>query len=460
LWRRWTGIEPAAADRPQPTALKAAEPTRYSDTSEVNNTLGDVNGRPPSVDRLVRNLAETGLPHAVLVDLAREAIATAGPSPDPALVSEAMSRLAARYGRRLLQPVVNATGVLLHTNLGRAPLAVTQMGEYSNLEYDLVEGKRGDRSDHAAALLAKTCGAEAAFVVNNGAAALFLALSVFAVGREVVVSRGELVEIGGGFRIPEVMTSSGARLVEVGTTNRTRCADYAGAIDVDTALTLKVHTSNYRITGFTESASVAELARLGPPVVVDLGSGLLDERCPWLKGGPPPWLEGEPGAHQALAAGAALVTFSCDKLLGGPQAGVIAGRRKLVEQCRRHPLARALRPGGLVLEALQDVVLAYLRRDVEQSVQLWRMALAPLSELRRRAEALNQGDVVECGSVMGGGTLPGVTIPSIGIAVDGDWSDRLRTFSIIARNQAGRTVCDLRTVLEDQDSILAHALSP
>jgi L-seryl-tRNA(Ser) seleniumtransferase len=346
--------------------------------------------------------------------------------------------------------------------LGRAPVAVTRSAKYSNLEYDLLVGKRGDRSDHVAALLAKMCGAEAAFVVNNGAAALLLALSVLAGGQEVVVSRGELVEIGGGFRIPEVMSASGARLVEVGTTNRTRCADYAGAISADTALTLKVHTSNYRITGFTESVSVAELARLGPPVVVDLGSGLLDERCPWLKGGPPHWLEGEPGAHQALAAGAALVTFSGDKFLGGPQAGVIAGRGEFVEQCRRHPLARALRPGGLVFEALQDVVLAHLRRDVEQTVPLWRMALAPISGLRRRADALKVGNVVECGSVMGGGTLPGVTIPSIGIALDGDWSDRLRTFStpVIARVQAGRTICDLRTVFEDQDPILASALSP
>jgi L-seryl-tRNA(Ser) seleniumtransferase len=401
-----------------------------------------------------------------LVDLAREAIATAGPSPDPAVVSEAVSQLAARYRRRLLQPVVNATGVLLHTNLGRAPVAVARSAEYSNLEYDLLVGERGNRSDHAGALLAKACGAEAALVVNNGAAALLLALSVLAGGREVVVSRGELVEIGGGFRIPEVMAASGARLVEVGTTNRTRTADYAAAIGADTALTLKVHTSNYRITGFTESVSIDDLGRLGPPVVVDLGSGLLDERCPWLKGGPPPWLVGEPGAHQALSSGASLVTFSGDKLLGGPQAGVIAGSRELVEQCRRHPLARALRPGGLVLEALQDVVLSYLRRDVEQCVPLWNMALAPLSQLRRRAEGLAEGlhagEVVECGSVMGGGTLPGVTIPSIGIAVNGDWSDRLRMFTtpVVARVNAGRTVCDLRTVLEGQDPILASALSP
>jgi L-seryl-tRNA(Ser) seleniumtransferase len=405
-------------------------------------------------------MAGTGVPHPILVDLAREAIA-AGFSADPAALSEAVRQSAERFDRSLLKSVVNATGVLLHTNLGRAPVALARSAEYSNLEYDLTMGKRGDRSDRAAALLAKASGAEAAMVVNNGAAAILLVLSVLAYGRDVLVSRGELVEIGGGFRIPEVLAASGARLVEVGTTNRTRQVDYAAAVTNETALTLKVHTSNYRITGFTESVSVDDLARLGPPVVADLGSGLLDARCPWLTGGPPPWLAGEPAAHQALAAGASLVTFSGDKLLGGPQAGVIAGNRELVELCRRHPLARALRPGGLVLEALQEVVLSYLRRDVDQSVPLWRMALAPLPELRRRADALHVGEVIDCGSVMGGGTLPGVTIPSVGVAVDGDWIDRLRlsTPPVIARVHEGKTVCDLRTVLEHQDPTLAKALT-
>jgi L-seryl-tRNA(Ser) seleniumtransferase len=417
-------------------------------------------GRPPSVDSLVRELAGTGIPHAVLVDLAREAIAAAGPTSDPVTLSETLSLSAERFGRRLMQSVVNATGVLLHTNLGRAPIGLARRAEYSNLEYDLVTGERGDRSNHAAALLAKACGAEAALVVNNGAAALLLVLSVHAAGREVLVSRGELVEIGGGFRIPEVLAASGARLVEVGTTNRTRRGDYATAVTEDTALTLKIHTSNYRIKGFTESASVKDLAPLGPPVVVDLGSGLLDERCPWISDGPPGWLVGEPAARQTLASGASLVTFSGDKLLGGPQAGVIAGRRTFVDLCRRHPLARALRPGGLVLEVLQEVALAYLSRDVERSIPLWRMALAPVSDLRRRAEALNVGEVVDCGSVMGGGTLPEVTIPSVGVAVDGDWTAHLRTCSppVVARVAGGRTVCDLRTVLEDQDLVLADAL--
>ncbi|HEY2430287.1 MAG TPA: L-seryl-tRNA(Sec) selenium transferase, partial [Acidimicrobiales bacterium] len=274
--------------------------------------------RPPSVDALARALAPTGLPHPVLVDVARSAIAEAVDAGAPASAPERAAAGAAALSRRLLQPVVNATGVLLHTNLGRAPLAVDQAATYSNLEFDLERGERGDRTERAAALLARACGAEAALVVNNGAAAVLLVLAALAVGREVIVSRGELVEIGGGFRIPEVLAVSGARLVEVGTTNRTRRRDYVEATGPGTALILKVHASNYRITGFTESVDVAALARLCPPVVVDLGSGLLDAGCPWLATGPPAWLRDEPAAAQTLAAGAAVVTFSGDKLLGGP----------------------------------------------------------------------------------------------------------------------------------------------
>src|SRR5207253_5663872 len=263
---------------------------------------------------------------------------------------------------------------------------------------------RGSRRRHAAALLARAAGAEAALVVNNGAGAILLVLAALARGRGVVVSRGELVEIGGGFRVPEVMAQSGATLVEVGTTNRTRLAAYRRAVAGDTALVLKVHQSNYRIVGFTEAVGVAELVTLGPPVVVDLGSGLLDAATPWLAGGPPPWLAGEPAVRQTLAAGAALVTFSGDKLLGGPQAGVIAGRADLVARCARHPLARALRPGGLVLGALQDVALAYLRRDAGDTVPFWRMATVPVDALRSRATALAIGTVVDTAAVAGGGS--------------------------------------------------------
>jgi L-seryl-tRNA(Ser) seleniumtransferase len=408
--------------------------------------------RPPSVDRLARELACSGLPHPLCVDAARTAIAAGRP--------ESAGDEASAIARRLLQPVVNATGVLLHTNLGRAPLGVERPEGYSNLELDLATGRRGSRSGHAASLLARACGAEDALVVNNGAAAVLLVVAALASGRDVVVSRGELIEIGGGFRIPEVLSSSGARLVEVGTTNRTRVADYTRAIADAAALLLKVHPSNYRMTGFTESVGVEALAQLGPPVVCDLGSGLLDAACPWLPSGPPPWLADEPAVAQTLRAGAALVTFSGDKLLGGPQAGIIAGRRDLVAACARHPLARALRPGGLVLAVLQDVAMAYLRRDAGEVLPFWRMATAPAASLEARARALGSGTVVACKSVTGGGTLPGVTLPSFGVALDGDVTPTLRRYQppVIARVDEGRTVCDLRTVLPEQDEVLAKAL--
>src|SRR4051794_7385418 len=275
--------------------------------------------RPPSVDQLARSLAHTGLPHPLLVDIAREAIAVG----DPETAAERAATLAAARARSLLRPVVNATGVLLHTNLGRAPLAAHSDARYSNLELDLGTGERGSRSAHAASLLARAAGAEAALVVNNGAAAVLLALAALAHGRSVPVSQGELVEIGGGFRVPEVLDQSGARLVEVGTTNRTRLADYQAAIDDTTGLVLKVHQSNYRIVGFTEAVGTAALAGLGPPVVVDLGSGLLDAACPWLAGGPPAWLAaaGEPAVRQTLEAGGPPGTLPGAQLVGGPPAG-------------------------------------------------------------------------------------------------------------------------------------------
>lgn len=423
--------------------------------------------RPPSIDALARSLAGSGLPHPLLVDAAREAVDAGDPG-------SARDRAEAR-ARRLLQPVVNATGVLLHTNLGRAPLAVETPGGYSNLELDLATGERGSRHAHAGALLARAAGAEEAVVVNNGAAAVLLALAAVARDRDVVVSRGELVEIGGGFRVPEVMATSGCRLVEVGTTNRTRLADVRAAVEApgaDVAALLKVHQSNYRIVGFTGSVAVAELATLGPPVVVDLGSGLLDEACPWLPGGPPPWLTGEPGVRQTLDAGADLVVFSGDKLLGGPQAGVIAGRADLVAACARHPLARALRPGGLVLGALQGVALAYLRRTAGE-LPFWRMATTPVVELRDRAErlvvavaervgaAVPELQVVDCASLTGGGTLPEVEVPSAGLALPGDRRAALRAWAppVVARVGEGLTICDLRTVAPADDDVLADALA-
>lgn len=417
--------------------------------------------RPPSVDRLARGLADTGLPHPLLVDVARAAIAEG----DPASARVKAASIAAA----LLRPVVNATGVLLHTNLGRAPLGPMPTSGYANLELDLTTGARGSRSAHAATLLARAAGAEDALIVNNGAAAVLLVLAALAGdGAGVVVSRGELVEIGGGFRIPEVLSQSGARLAEVGTTNRTRFADYEQAVrsSPDVAMILKVHPSNYRIVGFTAAVEVPELADLGVPVVVDVGSGLLDAATPWLGTGPgvpPSWLAGEPAVRQTLDAGAALVTFSGDKLLGGPQAGIVAGSRELVERCRRHPLARALRPGGLVLAALQDVALAYLRRD-GAAIPFWRMATVPIEDLRQRAGAMiaaaGVGEIADCDSTPGGGSTPGMTIPSAGVTVDGDVSAALRHVEppVIARVHDGRTIADLRTIHPSEDVVVAAAL--
>ncbi|MBA2282234.1 MAG: L-seryl-tRNA(Sec) selenium transferase [Acidimicrobiia bacterium] len=407
--------------------------------------------RPPSVDALARSLRGSGLPPPLLVDAARAALAAGRP--------EAAAGLAEELRAGWLQPVVNATGVLLHTNLGRAPHDASLPASYTNLELDLTTGKRGARSDHVGALLARAAGAEAALVVNNGAAAVLLVLAALAPGLGVAVSRGELIEIGGGFRLPDVMAQSGARLVEVGTTNRTRVADFA-AVAGEVALLLKVHRSNFRMTGFVEDVGVADLAGLGPPVVVDLGSGLLDAACPWLPDGPPAWLRHEPAVRQTIGAGAALVVFSGDKLLGGPQAGIIAGAAELVARCSRHPLYRVVRPGGTVLGVLQQVVLHYLHRD-GGALPFWRMAGADVDGLRRRAEGLGGGEVVACESITGGGTLPGVVIPSAGVAVAGDVTRELRAAApkpIVARVVDGRTVLDLRTVDPDDDALVGAAV--
>ena len=258
--------------------------------------------------------AASDLPHAVCVELARAAVADGAQAyAEPAAVERAL-----QFRRTLLSPVINATGVLLHTNLGRAPLAFAHPPQAINVEFDLSSGERGSRQKAVGGLLATLCAAEAAMVVNNGAAAVLLVLAALADGRQVLVSRGESVEIGGGFRVPDVMEQSGAQLVDVGTTNRTRLGDYSKALArkaADVALILKVHPSNYRIEGFVEDTPVAQLATLDVPVVADIGSGLIDANCPWLSGPPPAWLAGEPAARQSLAAGAALVTFSGDKLL-------------------------------------------------------------------------------------------------------------------------------------------------
>lgn len=432
----------------------------------------------PGVDTVLAAL--WGLPHDLLVTCARDAVAHArdrvarggseGPSADD-VIADARRRVAAMRAR-LLRPVINATGVIVHTNLGRAPVggdalaAAGTIGRgYSNLEYRMKEGRRGTRDEHAGSLLASASGAAAGLVVNNNAAAVLLSLAALARGREVVVSRGELVEIGGGFRVPEIMAESGCRLVEVGTTNRTRREDYERAVGPDTALVLKVHASNYRMVGFVQSTPVDEVTTLGPPVMVDAGSGLLDETTPWLPRRPP-WLRDEPGIRQAVQAGAAIVTFSGDKLLGGPQAGVIVGRADLLEAIAAHPLARAVRADKLTLAALQTVALSYLSGDAT-TIPLWRMATAPVEELRGRAEAiaskLPSAKVVDTDAVAGGGSLPGLTIPSVGVAVEVEAPEaglaRLRERDVVVRVVDDAVVCDLRTVDPADDELLAEAVA-
>ena len=419
--------------------------------------------RPPSVDKLARSLKSSGLPHPICVDVARAAIEAGDP--------DSAARRADEFRRTLLTPVVNATGVLLHTNLGRAPLAHHQDAAAQTVEFNLDTGQRGSRQAAVGQLYARLCGAEAAMVVNNNAAAVLLVVAALAAGKDVPVSRGESVEIGGSFRVPEVIEQSGARLVDVGTTNRTRLRDYEAAItraDVNAAMVLKVHPSNYRVEGFVEETSIADLATLDVPVVADIGSGLIDATVPWMKGAPPAWLAGEPAAVQAIADGADLITFSADKLLGGPQAGIIAGRADLVERCLQHPLARALRPGGLVLAALQRIALIYLDRQAGTEIPFWKMVGTPLAALEERAAAVVEAvvdvhpsaRVERTEALPGAGSAPGVTMPSVGVVIDGDLLERLRRHDtpVIARSRDDRTSLDFRSVDPADDVTIVAAL--
>ncbi|MDG1695139.1 MAG: L-seryl-tRNA(Sec) selenium transferase [Ilumatobacter sp.] len=419
--------------------------------------------RPPSVDKLARSLKSSGLPHPICVDIARAAIEDGDPD-------SAMHR-ADEFRRTLLTPVVNATGVLLHTNLGRAPLAHQQNATAQTVEFNLVTGQRGSRQAAVGQLYARLCGAESAMVVNNNAAAVLLVVAALAAGRDVPVSRGESVEIGGSFRVPEVIEQSGARLVDVGTTNRTRLRDYEAAIkkaNVDAAMVLKVHPSNYRVEGFVEETSIADLATLDVPVVADIGSGLIDATVPWLKGAPPSWLAGEPAAVQAIRNGADLVTLSADKLLGGPQSGIIAGRADLVERCLQHPLARALRPGGLVLAALQRTALTYLDGQAGTEIPFWKMVGTPLTALEERALAVVEAIVAvhpsarveRTEALPGAGSAPGVTMPSVGVVIDEDLLEQLRRHNtpVIARSRNERTLLDFRSVDPVDDVTIVAAL--
>ena len=376
-----------------------------------------------------------------------------------------------------LQPVINASGVIVHTNLGRAPLgpaAIARIAEvaggYTNLEYDLPAGRRGSRTVHAARLLTRLTGAETAVVVNNNAAAVLLALAALAAGREVLISRGELVEIGGGFRVPDVLRQSGAILREVGTTNRTRAADYAAAIGDRTAVLLRVHPSNFRIEGFTERPALAELVDLGRrfdvPVVEDLGSGCLQA----IAG-----IADEPTVGASIAAGVAVCTFSGDKLLGGPQAGIIAGRRAELARIRSHPLMRALRVDKLTYAALEATLLEHATGRASDAVPVVRMIETPVEQLEARADVLRSRladvsglavSIAATEATIGGGSTPGVTLPSRALAVEATGRSaaalsmtlRAGMPPVIGRIADNRLLLDLRTVDPQEDTLLATAL--
>jgi L-seryl-tRNA(Ser) seleniumtransferase len=417
----------------------------------------------PSVDELAR-----GSDDPLAVAVARTVIARARETirrgADPGDLDALLHEELAAARRPALRRVLNATGVIVHTNLGRAPLAASALEHaieatrgYSNLEYDLGEGRRGSRQDHVSSILGRLTGAEAAIVVNNNAGALLLTLAALAEERDVVVSRGELIEIGDGFRIPDVLARSGARLVEVGTTNRTRATDYEHAIGERTALLLRVHQSNFRVVGFAEQPSLAELASVARthslPLVDDLGSGALLD------------LSDEPTARASLTAGADLVCFSGDKLLGGPQAGIVVGHADLIERLRRHPLHRALRIDKLSLAALQGTLLLYL--DPERAlaeVPVLRMLREPAETVRARAERLAAaigGEVEETVARVGGGALPLHELPSFACAIEESLVAPLRTRepAVVGVVRDGRLLLDCRTLSDAELAEVAAAVA-
>jgi L-seryl-tRNA(Ser) seleniumtransferase len=454
--------------------------------------------RIPSVDELLAQprLAELAgrVDRSVLVEVTRavlaEVRATIAGDPaftvqtlDPSSLEERIAAQVERILTRSLQPVINATGVILHTNLGRAPLPPAVLEEfrltitqYTNLEYDLAAGARGKRDVHTAHLLERLTGAESAIVVNNCAAAVLVVLAALAKGGEVIVSRGELIEIGDGFRIPEIMAESGAALREVGTTNRTRIADYENAIHEKTRLLLRVHPSNFAITGFAEKPGLDELVALSRrsnlPLVEDLGSGcLVDLTESGIS---------EPVVRWSIEAGVSLVTFSGDKLLGGPQAGIIAGTKELVTRVRRHPLFRALRVDKLTTAALEATLGAYLRAAWDEIPTL-RMIRASAQEIKRRAENLLRElrpelpldevelDIVDGTSLAGGGSTPGQSSPTKLVRIASahysaaQLEQRLRRapagISVIARVEEDHLVLDLRTVFPEQEPALIATLA-
>lgn len=439
----------------------------------------------PSVDTLLQDHTlrdlEQRCGHTLVVEACRDAIQAARQSvlagaeaPMPALLIDDICARVERAASPTLAPVINATGVIIHTNLGRAPLsqdAIAAMQKaaqgYTNLEYDLAAGERGSRHVHAESLIVRLTGAEAALVVNNNAAAVLLVLAAFAQGKRVVVSRGQLVEIGGGFRVPEVMGQSGATLVEVGTTNRTYIEDYARSIGDGTALLMHVHSSNFKVIGFTHAATLEELAALaherGLLCVDDLGSGtLLDTHAFGLAH--------EPMPQESITAGMDLVTFSGDKLLGGPQAGIIIGKKSAVDTLKRHPLTRALRVDKVTFAGLQATLLHYLKDEATKKVPIWAMIAAKPADLEARAQKWKDRlgksklvtSVIDAESTVGGGSLPGETMPTRALAIEmtspDEFAARLRRnpMPIVARIEEGRIVFDPRTVLQsEEDTLLA-----
>lgn len=429
-------------------------------TKEINQWISSY-GRPLTLDA-IRNV----------LDKVRLGYAEASTIPDLESLLDQVGLKLQNWTAPTLREVINATGVILHTNLGRAPLSQAALDAiqsvasgYSTLEYDLHKGKRGTRLVHAETLLKHITGAGAALVVNNNAAAVMLALTALARRRAVVIARTQLVEIGGGFRVPDVMKQSGARLVEVGTTNRVHLADYEAALEESPVMILRAHRSNFRIIGFTSEPSLAELAsitcRSGIPLVDDLGSGSLLDTSHFGLGH-------EPMVQESLTQGADLVCFSGDKLLGGPQAGIIVGRADLVARLKKHPLARAIRADKLCLAGLSATLLHYLKDEAAQEVPVWRMIAMPTEQIRERAqnwvEVIGHGEVINGESTVGGGSLPGETLPTFTLALEvrspNGFIARLREShpAIIARLEDDRVVLDPRTVLAEQEGALLDGL--
>ncbi|MDD5126792.1 MAG: L-seryl-tRNA(Sec) selenium transferase [Dehalococcoidales bacterium] len=441
----------------------------------------------PSVDRVLSDerikSRESVYPHELLVSLVREQLDSerrriaSGKKPHTA--EEIADGVLANMGsleKPSLRRVINATGVILHTNLGRAPLSSeaiaameTASRGYCNLEFSLESGKRGSRDVHAESLLCRLTGAEAALVVNNNAAAVLLGLTALAKRKEVIVSRGQAVEIGGGFRVPDVMRQSGAKLIEVGTTNCTYIADYEQAINDRTAALLRVHSSNFKVVGFTNEVGIEELAALGKksnvPVFDDLGSGCFLDTAKF-------GLAVEPMVPQSIACGVTLAFFSGDKLLGGPQAGIIAGKKEYIDKLRRHPLMRAMRIDKVRLAGLSATLLHYLKGEAEKKVPVWRMIAAPVALIESRANQwakaiVMQAEVVPGESMVGGGSLPGGTLPTRLVAIGKGEQTLVQRLSqqlrrqevpLIGRIENDTFLLDPRSVLPEEDEIVLQAL--